>query len=359
MRLSRFLPALAVPLVALAAILVTPAGAGAAVGPAVTFTPASLTFAAQDVGTTSAAQSITVNNTGDASLFINGLKINGAPFDFTIVGDGCSGMTLPAGTGCTVQINFSPTTTGTRTGTFTVTDNAADSPQSATLTGTGTGTAPALAIDTQFFTCTNGVCDIGAGSNVFVNNFYTTSFSATGGTSPYTWSGLPPAGLSLHPSGLLLGAPTTLGTFTFDVTVTDASGATATGTFSLTVTNTPAPSPSGCQTGGNLTESLTGSSFNGQTPSGRATADESKFSGCGGYSTLSVKVSKVNVPDGTQLWVTLDFKAVGTITVSGGSGTMPTYNMGRFGVSRDAVRVYSSLPDVSSYTQILIGGAFS
>ena len=66
----------------------------------------------------------------------------------------------------------------------------------------------------------------------------------------------------------------------------------------------------------------------------------------------------MNLPDGTVLWVTLDFEPVGTITLRGGSGTMPTYNMGRFGVSNDDVRVYSSLPDVSTFQQILIGPFF-
>jgi hypothetical protein len=84
----------------------------------------------------------------------------------------------------------------------------------------------------------------------------------------------------------------------------------------------------------------------------------SRFSGCGGFSTLSVRVSNVNLPDGAVLWVTLDFKAVGTITLRGGTGTMTTYNMGRFGVSRDQVAVYSALPDVASSQQILVGGAF-
>ena len=66
----------------------------------------------------------------------------------------------------------------------------------------------------------------------------------------------------------------------------------------------------------------------------------------------------VNLPDGSVLWVTLDFKPVGTIALRGGSGTTATYNMGRFGVSNDDVRVYSALPDVSGAQQILIGGAF-
>jgi hypothetical protein len=103
---------------------------------------------------------------------------------------------------------------------------------------------------------------------------------------------------------------------------------------------------------------LSGPAFNGRTPSGQATADETKFSGCGGFSLLSVQVKDVNLPDGTQLWVTLDFGPVGTITVRGGSGTMATYNMGFSAVSRDAIRVYSALPDISTSQQILIGGAF-
>jgi hypothetical protein len=327
--------------------------------PSVTFTPTSLTFGAQAINTTSAPQSITITNSGDGSLFINSAATRGAnPLDFTQVDDGCSGLTLPAGATCSVSINFSPKATGTRSATFILTDNAPASPQTVPITGTGTGQNPPLAIDSRFFTCANGVCDIGAGSNVFVNNFFSTSFLASGGVEPYTWSGQVPAALALRRSGLLFGAPTTKGTSTFTVTVTDAAGATASGRFSLTVTDPPPPTPPGCQTGGVVREALTGAAFNGRTPSGQATADMTRFSGCGGFSLLSVQVQNVNVPDGTLLWVTLDFTPVGTITVRGGSGTMPTDNMGRFGVSRDQIRVNSALPDVSGAQEILIGGSF-
>jgi hypothetical protein len=327
--------------------------------PAVTLTPSSLTFAAQDLGATSAPQSINVTNTGNASLFINSAQVKGAnPLDFTAVSDGCSGLTLAAGAGCTMSITFKPTNTGTRSGTLIVTDNAPNSPQTASITGTGAGTTPALALDNRFFTCANGVCDVGAGSNVFVNNFFTTTFLATGGSPPYTFSGQGPAGETLRPSGLMLGSPTITGTQTFSVTVTDATGASASDTYSMSVTDPPPPTPPGCQTGGTLREALSGPAFNGRTPSGQATADETKFSGCGGFSTLSVSVRNVALPDGSRLWVTLDFGPVGTITLRGGSGTMATYNMGRFGVSNDDVRVYSALPDVAGSQQILIGGAF-
>src|SRR5260370_41967655 len=98
-----------------------------------------------------------------------------------------------------MSITFSPTATGTRTAALTVTDNAPGSPQTAPLTGTGTGTNPPPAIDTRFFPCADGVCDIGAGRNVFVSNFFSTSFLPSGRTPPYTWPGHPPPRLALRP----------------------------------------------------------------------------------------------------------------------------------------------------------------
>jgi Putative Ig domain len=356
MKQLRWLPIVAA---SVAALALGGGSAYASSAPALSLSPTSLTYASQATGTTSPAQTITATNTGTASLFFNNVAIGGAdPLDFTISDDECIGTTLAVGASCTVSVTFSPTTTGTRTANVTYTDNAPNSPQTVPLTGGGTGTTAPLAINTQFMSCSSGVCDVAPNSNVFVNNFFTTTFQASGGSPPYTWSGQVPAGLTLRPSGLVIGDPTTLGTTEFNVTVTDSTGATATGTFSLTVTSSPAPSPSGCQTGGTLKESLSGSAINGRTPSGTATTDESKFSGCGGFSLLSVQVKNVNLPDGTVLWATLDFKPVGMITLSRGSGTMPTYNMGDFGVSRDQIRVYNSLPDSSPFQQILIGGAF-
>src|SRR3954463_14505011 len=199
--------------------------------PAVTFSPSSVTYAAQNVGTTSASQTVTATNTTGAAFLVNSAAVHS--LDFTVVDDQCSGLTIANGASCTVSITFSPTTTGTRTANYVFTHNNVDS--NVPLTGSGAGTTPPLAIDTQFMTCANGVCDIGAGSNVFVNNFFATSFLASGGHSPYTWSGTVPTGLALRPSGLVFGSPTTLGTSTFTVTVTDADGSTVTGTFSLTV----------------------------------------------------------------------------------------------------------------------------
>ena len=73
---------------------------------------------------------------------------------------------------------------------------------------------------------------------------------------------------------------------------------------------------------------------------------------------MVASVKKVNLPDGTQLWVTMDFKPVGTITLSHGSGSMTPYEIS-FRFSMDGVRIYSSLPDVSPFQQILIGNSFT
>ena len=155
-----------------------------------------------------------------------------------------------------------------------------------------------------------------------------------------------------------MGAPSSLGRFVFSVSVRDASGGTASGLFSLNVTDPPPPTPPGCQTGGILHEGLKGQAIGGQTPTGTATSDERQFSGCGGFSVLADAVQHVALADGTGLWVTLDFKQVGTIRLTGGQGTMHPYNMGDFAVSFDQVRVFSSLPDMEPFALVLIGHSF-
>ena len=86
-----------------------------------------------------------------------------------------------------------------------------------------------------------------------------------------------------------------------------------------------------------VVEQLTGPTFNGVVPSGRATADESQFL-CGGSTVLTVEVKDVNLPDGTVLQVALDFLPVGTITLSRMAGAVAA-DLGHFAVSNDMVRV--------------------
>jgi beta-glucosidase len=95
--------------------------------------PTSLGFAGQTVGTTSAAQTDTITNTGSAAVAISSVTTTG---DFAQTGT-CSG-TLAAGASCTASVTFTPTATGSRTGTLTVTSNATNSPLTVSVNGTGT-----------------------------------------------------------------------------------------------------------------------------------------------------------------------------------------------------------------------------
>jgi hypothetical protein len=291
-----------------------------------------VTYAAQDVGTTSAPQTVTLTNTGSASLFINGMSQGGLnPLDFAEIDDQCVGTSVAVGASCTLTVVFKPTATGTRTATISVIDNAANSPQVLTFTGTGTSAAgpTPLSVDTGGRTCTAGVCDVGI--NPIVTDFFYTSFTAVGDTTPpFTWAlagGTLPPGLTLFPTGALYGTATATGTFTFTLRVTDPNGQTATQAFRMSVLALPAPGDPACQHApSSSTASLSGPAIAGKTPSGRAIGDQSKLTACGGFVTINVSVSNVNLPNGTVLWVTMTSgPTIGTITLNNGAGTMQRF----------------------------------
>jgi hypothetical protein len=100
--------------------------------PAVSLSPTSLTFGAQAVKTTSAPQSVTLSNTGNAALSITSIVASG---DFAQ--SNTCGSSVAASASCSISVTFTPSTTGQRTGTITISDNASNSPQSVGLSGTG------------------------------------------------------------------------------------------------------------------------------------------------------------------------------------------------------------------------------
>ncbi len=122
-------------------VALKPASSGGAVPPVTTaaaasLSAASLTFVTGGVGIASAAQTITLTNTGGATLNITSIAITGAnATDFTEVNT-CS-LPLLAGGNCTIVILFTPSATGARTASLTIADNASSSPQSVALSGTG------------------------------------------------------------------------------------------------------------------------------------------------------------------------------------------------------------------------------
>ena len=121
---------------------VTLMGTGAAAAaPAVGLTPNSLTFTAQVVGTTSQAQSITLMNTGNATLTISGITVSGSDAKSFSVGASTCGKSLTEGTKCAIPISFAPTGSGAQTANLSITDNATPATQTMSLTGTGSNFA--------------------------------------------------------------------------------------------------------------------------------------------------------------------------------------------------------------------------
>src|SRR6185437_5109449 len=113
--------------------------------PQVSLNPGSLTFPGQNVGSTSTAQTVTLNNTGSAALSISSIAITGANAADFAQSNNCA-ATLAAGANCTLSVTFTPTASGARSAAVTVTDNASGSPHSAALSGAG-NTAPQVSLN--------------------------------------------------------------------------------------------------------------------------------------------------------------------------------------------------------------------
>jgi len=111
------------------------------VAPVASATPASLSFGDQVVSTPSAAQTITVTNTGSSNLVVNagGVTIGGTDAgSFGIANTTCA--TVTPGSSCTVSVRFSPTTTGAKSATVAI--NGSGSSTSVAVSGNGIPSAP-------------------------------------------------------------------------------------------------------------------------------------------------------------------------------------------------------------------------
>jgi len=187
---------------------------------AVQLTPVSLTFATQNIGTTSPAQTATLTNIGGSTMTF-GIAITG---DFLRNGGGGScGTTLAAGATCAINVRFRPIATGLRTGTLTVTSALAGSGAVA-LSGTGNGATAAVTPTTNNF---GGVTrgQVSAPFNFTVTNTGTSAltFNATGA---FTLGGSNPNQFVLTTGGSCANGQTlaALGSCTFSVTFAPRTG---------------------------------------------------------------------------------------------------------------------------------------
>jgi hypothetical protein len=108
---------------------------GTGTAPVASVSPATLTFAALLVKSTSNSQAVTLSNTGNLALAVASVIITG---DFAQTNN--CGSSVAAGSSCTINVTFAPTAGGPLTGTLTITDNSNNttgSTQTVSLTGTG------------------------------------------------------------------------------------------------------------------------------------------------------------------------------------------------------------------------------
>jgi len=132
--------------------------------PAASVSPTSLSFGNQLLGTTSAAQVVTLTSVGTTNLSYLGITITGTNASDFAETNNCPASVAPVAY-CTINVQFTPSQIGTRAGTLTIADNASDSPQLVPLSGTGITSA------------------------TYTYSPIAEPLIATGGTNPYQFTG--------------------------------------------------------------------------------------------------------------------------------------------------------------------------
>jgi Astacin (Peptidase family M12A)/Divergent InlB B-repeat domain/Abnormal spindle-like microcephaly-assoc'd, ASPM-SPD-2-Hydin len=212
--------------------LIPLSGSGSGGSPApLTFTPATLTFAAQALGTTSPAKSLTVKNTSTSSVTLSSIATTG---DFSAVGAGskpCSAnLQLAANASCTLGVTFAPAlgASGTISGAVVITDNAAISQQ--VLDAKGTGALPLTFAPTALTFAAQTVATTSVAQTVTLTNNLATAVSPTitgsgdysaspGGTAPCTST----LAAKTQCTFLVTFTPSAVGARTAAITVTDSA----------------------------------------------------------------------------------------------------------------------------------------
>jgi Bacterial Ig-like domain (group 3) len=171
-----------------------------------------LSFGAQLKSIASAAQLVTVSNTGNSSLTLTNIVITGTnPGDFSIdpTTTSCmltAGSTLNAGQSCKIGVLFKPAAIGARSANLVMLDNTVTNSNTVELAGTGTLPAPTFTITSP-----------ASGASVTAGTAVTFKVSVTSSTTP---------------------APTGKVTMTLDGTaITGSPVALSSGVASLSVTS--------------------------------------------------------------------------------------------------------------------------
>ena len=156
-------------------VTITAASAGLSVS------PTSLAFGNEATATTSAAKTVTIKNSGTATISFSSIKLTGGQADDFALSKTC-GSSLAANASCTLSVTFKPVSTGAKAASISIADNASNSPQTVALSGTGTtATAmPTIALSPTSLSFGNEKAgDSSSAKNVTVTNSSSTALSLT------------------------------------------------------------------------------------------------------------------------------------------------------------------------------------
>jgi beta-lactam-binding protein with PASTA domain len=218
----------------------------AVAAPVLGVSPATLTFSNQNVGTTSASQTVTISNTGNAALTINTISNSNAT-DFAVTAP-ATPFNIAAGGSQAFTLAFKPGSTGAKSATISIASNGGNGSVSASGTGT---TPPVPVMGVSPASLAFGNQDVGttsAAQTVTISNTGTGTLNVTSISSSNTEFKFSPATLSsIAPGGSALlsvtFAPTTTGAKTATISITSDGGngsvsASGTGTIpNVTVPN--------------------------------------------------------------------------------------------------------------------------
>jgi hypothetical protein len=183
--------------------------------------PSSLTFAAQQVGTVSASQQVTLSNSGDQLL--TGIVV-AATGDFTAVNN--CGTTLQGHGTCSIAVSYVPTVAGAESGSLAVTDEFRK--QTVALTGIGVAPPGASALPASI--------NFGGFAVGTTSTAQTVTVTNSGGYALTSLAAVVTSGFALAtnncPSTLAVAATCQLG-----VTFSAVAAGAATGTLTISAAN--------------------------------------------------------------------------------------------------------------------------
>ena len=234
---------------------------GAGTQPGLASTPSAVRFGNVGVGTSGTA-SVSLTNTGSASVTISQARVTGAGFTMT---GSPAGQTIQPGQSVSFMTKFSPTSVGNANGNISISSDAPNSPMSIALTGAGT--QPGLASTPSAVSF--GSVVVGSSGSASVNLSNTGSASVTISGASATGAGFTmigsPAGQTIQPGQSI--------SFTAQFSPTAVGSASGSISISSNASNSPMTiALAGLGTQPGLAASPTAVNFKGVVVGGSATA---------------------------------------------------------------------------------------